>query len=93
MLFGINGGCAVVLNGKVYIGGGGAGRDQDRSSIQVYTPESDGWSRLPECLVKLFSIAIVNQQLVLIGGYSRDQSTILAWDSISQRWTTPYPTC
>ncbi len=94
MLFGTNGACAVVVNGKVYIGGGGAGRAEDKYIIQVYTPESDGWSRLPECPVRWFSIAIVLQQLVLVGGYSRDrhdQSTILVWDSTSQRWTTPYP--
>ncbi len=94
MLFGINGGCSVVLNGKVYIGGGYADRDKDRSIIQVYTSESNGWSRLPECPVKLFAMAVVNQQLVLVGGYSRDghdQSAILVWDSTSQRWATPYP--
>ncbi len=94
MLFGTSGACAVVLNGKVYIGGGGAGTGEDHFTIQVYTPESDGWSRLPECPVKWFAIAIVLQQLVLVGGYSRDnrdQSTILVWDSTSQCWATPYP--
>ncbi len=94
MPFGTSGACAVVLNGKVYIGGRVAGRYEDEYVIQVYTPESDGWSRLPECPVKWFSIAIVLQQLVLVGGRSyggRDQSTILVWDSTSQRWTTPYP--
>ncbi len=94
LLLGTNQACAVVLNGKVYIGGGLTGRDEDEYIIEVYTPESDGWSRLPECGVKWFALAIVNQQLVLVGGFSRDnrdQSTILVWDSTSQRWTTPYP--
>ncbi len=94
MPFGTNGACAVVLNGKVYMGGGVRGKWEDQFIIQVYTPESDGWSRLPDCPVKWFAMAVVNQQLVLIGGYSRDgrdQSTILVWDSTSQRWTTPYP--
>ncbi len=93
MLFGTNRACAVVLNGKVYIGGGFADRGH-QYIIQVCTPESDGWSRLPECPVKWFAMAVVNQQLVLVGGYSRYgryQSTILVWDSTSQRWTTPYP--
>ncbi len=41
-------------------------------------------------------MAVVNQQLVLVGGErcgSRPQlqSTVLVWDSASQQWTTPYP--
>ncbi len=92
MLFATNDACAVVLNGKVYVGGGYAG-SEDLYIIHVYTPESDGWSRLPECPVRLFAIAVLNQQLVLVGGISRSpQSTVLVWDSASQHWTTPYPT-
>ncbi len=94
MLFGTDRACAVVLNGKVYVGGGGAARDEDRFIIQVYSPESDGWRRLPECPVRLFAMAIVNQQLVVVGGRSHNdqaQSTVLVWDVTSQGWTTPYP--
>ncbi len=97
MLFRTSGACAVVLNGKVYVGGGNAGSEvseEDTLIIQVYTPGSDGWSRLPECPVKWFAIAVLNQQLVLVGGISHGhilQSTVLVWDSTSQRWTTPYP--
>ncbi len=92
MLFGTHRACAAVLNGKVYIGGGEAVRDE--FIIQVYTPVSDGWNRLPKCPVKYFSMAVVNQQLVLVGGcnrHYRNQSTILVWGSTSQRWATPYP--
>ncbi len=91
--FGTTLACAVVLNGKVYIGGGSTCSD-DRFIIQVYTPESDGWSRLPNCPVKWFAMAVVNQQLVVVGGNSRDyrpQSAVLVWDSPSQQWTSPYP--
>ncbi len=79
MLFGTSGIHAVVLNGKVYIGGGYAGSDKDKFIIQVYTPESDGWRGLPECPVRRFAIAVLNQQLVLVGGVSgySIQSTIL----------------
>ncbi len=93
-----------MLNGKVYVGGGYADRDEDEFIIQVYTPERDGWSRLPECPVMWFAMAVVNQQLVLVGGTSHGgwllnallagglaQSTVLVWDSPSQQWTTPYP--
>ena len=83
---------AVVLNGKVYMGGGFSVNDEDNYIIQVYDPGSDRWSRLQECPVKWFGLAIVNQQLVLVGGYNRSgaQSTVLVWDNDSH-WTTPYP--
>ncbi len=93
MQFGTNAACAVVLNGKVYVGGGSAGRVEG-FIIQVYTPERDGWSRLPKCPVEWFAMAVVNQQLVVVGGKNRDnrlQSTVLVWDSPSQQWTSPYP--
>ncbi len=86
--------CAVVLNGEVYVGGGGTAGYEDQFIIQVYSPESDGWRRLSQCPVWLFAMAIVKQQLVVVGGHTRDyqpQSTVLVWDSTSRRWTTPYP--
>ncbi len=94
MLIATSGACAVVLNGKAYVGGGYADSEEDKFIIQVYTPGSDGWSRLPKCPVQWFAIAVLNQQLVLVGGFSRDyslQSTVLVLDSTSQRWITPYP--
>ncbi len=82
-----------MLNGKVYVGGGEADRDEE-FIIQVYSPERNGWSQLPECPVKWFAMAVVNQQLVLVGGRSRDghdQSAVVVWDITSQQWTSPYP--
>ncbi len=103
--FGTTLACAVVLNGKVYVGGGGADSDKDQFIIKVYTPETDGWGQLPECPVRWFAMAVVNQQLVMVGGnnpgrwllkalqlgYGDPQSTVLVWDSPSQQWTSPYP--
>ncbi len=95
--------CVVVLNGKVYVGGGYADRDEDQFIVQVYTPERDGWSRLPKCPLKRFSMVVVNQQLVVVGGdiststrllkylAGSSHSNILVWDTPSQQWTTPYP--
>ncbi len=57
----------------------------------MYTPERDGWSRLPKCPVKWFAMAAVNQQLVVVGGSSHDdcpRSAVLVWDSPSH---SPYP--
>ncbi len=94
MQFGTNVACAVVQNEKVYVGGGFAKIAEDEFIIQVYTPERDGWSRLPECPVRRFTMAAVNQQLVVVGGNNHDgrpQSAVLVWDSPSQQWTSPYP--
>ncbi len=94
MLFGTHWACAVVLKGEVYVGGGWASNGADRYIIQVYSLESVGWRRLPQCPMVGFAMAAVNQQLVLVGGCSRNdqsQSTVLVWDSTSQGWTTPYP--
>ncbi len=91
MLFGTVSACAVVLNGEVYVNRGGAAGIEDCYIIQVYSPVSDVWRRLPQCPVYLFAMAAVNQQLVLVGGCSIDQlqSTVLVWDSTFQGWTTP----
>ncbi len=92
--FGTSQARAVVLNGKVYVGGGDAVKDEDNFFIQVYAPGRGGWSRLPKCPVRWFAMAVVNEQLVLVGCHSRDyrpQSAFLVWDSPSQRWTSPYP--
>ncbi len=92
--FGTANACAVALSGKVYVSGGYADRDEDDFIIQVYAPERDGWSRLPKCPVIQFAMAVVNQQLVVVGGFNRDDrphSAILVWDSPSQQWTSPYP--
>ncbi len=101
MLFGMNGGCALVLRGKLYVGGVSIARlDDNDFFVQVYDPEKDEWSRMPRSPMRLFAMAIVNQQLVLVGGASRGVlgfiggstwSTILAWEPASQAWTTPYP--
>ncbi len=94
MLFGTCWACAVVLNGNVYVGGGDTARDEDDFIIQVYSPESDGWRRLPQCPVRFFAMAAVNQQLVVVGGGSHNhqvQSTVLVWDDTSRCWTTTYP--
>ena len=87
--------CAVVLQGKVYIGGGVAVNDSDRCIIQVYDIESDEWSRLPRYQCYRFAMAILHSRLTLVGGM--DTSTgkatnqLAVFDTTSQDWTYPYP--
>ena len=60
--------CAVVLQTKVYIGGGGAGNDSDGCAVQVYDLESDEWSHLPRYQYTKFSMTIIDSRLTLVGG-------------------------
>lgn len=69
MLFGTAMACAVVLGGKVYIGGGNA-HVHEQFIIQVYMPESGEWSRLADSPMRQFAMVVVSQQVVLVGGYS-----------------------
>lgn len=78
----------VVLNGKVYVKGAGG------KTIYVYTPVLDEWNELPPPPVKQFTMALVNDQLVLVGGIDRSYKTsnkIVVWNSQSRQWVQPYP--
>ena len=59
----------VVLEGSVYMGGGGAHHGDDNEyTIQVYNIDTDNWSRLPRYQYRLFAISIINSCLTLVGG-------------------------
>ena len=96
--------CAVVLQTKVYIGGGGgADNDSDGCAVQVYDIESDKWSCLPRYQYTKFGMTILHSCLTLVGGrdpqgffdrifYSSKVTNQLAvFNTTSQDWTYPYP--
>jgi N-acetylneuraminic acid mutarotase len=80
---------------KVYIGGGGASSDRERQIVMVYDPKQDSYDTLPPYTYKYFSMAVVNNQLVLVGG--KDVQTgmvtnkLSMWNEPSKRWTHPLP--
>ncbi len=80
---------------KVYIGGGAASLDRERRTVIVYDPERDSYDTLAAYTFKWFSMAVVNNQLVLVGG--KDERTdkmtnkLGAWNEQSKRWTHPLP--
>ena len=93
---------AVVMNGKVYIGGRVALSSSSYSTaasgqtVMVYEYQLDKWSTLPPYECEYFAMAAVNNQLVLIGGFDVDEDAMTAqlgvWDG---KWTksfTPMPT-
>ena len=86
--------CSVVLQGKVYVGGGEAEKTDDEHSVMAYK-QGEGWKRLPRYRYRFFAMAVLQDQLTLVGG--EDSSThkvtnqISVWDFRVQRWTYPYP--
>ena len=82
---------AVVVGGKVYIGGGGA--EGNHYTILEYTIEGGRWREI-ETPVALFGIAVVNNQLFIIGGEDKEgRATNQVWalDSVTGAWTQPCP--
>ena len=83
---------AVVIGSDVYVGGGGG---EDENSVVVYSLETRTWRTLPPYERKWFGMAVVNNQLVLVGGLStstRWVTNVLGlWDERSQTWTHPFP--
>ena len=81
----------MVVRGKVYIGGGSAeGSDY---KILEYTIEEGQWREI-ETPVKWFGMAVVNNQLLIIGGMDEEcrvTNQVWALDSASGAWAQPFP--
>ena len=83
--------CPVTLKGKVYMVGRGASEDED---VVVYDIHNREWSILPRCQVTLFGMAVVNNQLTLVGGldqFNKVTNKLAVWESESEQWISPYP--
>ena len=84
----------VVFEKKVYLGGGSAALDKDKHTVVVYDPQQDSYSTLPRYTCTHFSMAVVNNQLVLVGGRQSDTETtnkLGVWNEQSKGWTHPLP--
>ena len=85
----------VVFKGKVYIGGGGASSYRERQTVMVYDPQQDSFDTLPPYTYTWFNMAIVNNQLVLVGGWDietgRVTNKLAVWNEESRKWTHPLP--
>ena len=83
---------AVVFKEKVHIGGGAASSDRERQTVIIYDPQQDTYDTLPHYPYKSFSMAVVNNQLVLVGGYdARATNELGVWNEQSETWTHPLP--
>ena len=90
MVSGVWGGQAVVVGGKVYIGGGGA--EGSHSKILEYSIEGGQWKEVTTP-ARYFGIAVVNDQIMITGGEVRGRLTNRVWvlDSLTNTWTQPFP--
>ena len=85
----------VIVKGKVYTGGGWASLEREKQTVMVCDPQRDVWHSLPPYMYAYFTMATVNDQLVLVGG--RDVTThkssamLGVWSEQSQTWTNPFP--
>lgn len=84
---------AVVIGDNVYVGGGYSRDNSD--TVMVYSLQAGSWTTLPPCGRKWFGMAVVNNQLVLVGGKSVFTSKVTnelsVWDQKSQALSHPYP--
>ena len=60
----------MVFKEKVYIGGGISSESarERQQTVVIYDPKLDSCNTLPPYAYKWFSITVVNDQLVLVGG-------------------------
>ena len=83
----------VVFKGKIYIGGGSSTSDRREQTVIVYDPQKDSYDALPPYSCAFFSIAVVNDQLVLVGGRDvlnrKVTNKLGVWNKISRQWTHP----
>ena len=94
MPFGMRG-CiqSVQVQGTLYVGGGGAGGD-NQYIVMTYDISAGKWATLPPYSKRYFAMTAINNHLVLVGGLGRDgvKSKVLGvWNEDSKKWTHPYP--
>ena len=78
---------SVLIQGKLYVGGGeGLGTDR---IVMEYDVASKKWTNLKEYQTTSFAMAVLNNQLVLVGGYDhgRNSKVLSGHDKV---WTHPY---
>lgn len=90
---------AVSLKQSIFVGGGATHipYDDDAHTVYEYRPQEDRWLRLPQYECVYFSMTILNQKLILVGGLNastlQETNQVAVWETegVSQGWTHPYP--
>ena len=81
-----------MAQGRVYVGGGIADKGEDDHTVMVYE-QGAGWRTLPRYQYMQFAMAVLQDQLTLVGGcessFWKVTNQMAVWDS--RQWTYPYP--
>ena len=82
---------SVMVQGRLYVGGGSGAILND--IVLKYTISSANWAELPPYQARKFGMAVINNQLVLVGGVDggRYSKVLGVWGADSREWTHPYP--
>ena len=84
----------MVVQGTVYVGGGYADWDSAANTyiVMAYDTSSEKWAKLPPYRARDFAMTVINNRLVLVGGYHGDKIKVVGvWRPDSKEWTHPYP--
>ena len=85
----------VVFNSKAYFGGGVVSTDRESQTVIVYDPQKDSYDTLPPYTCMWFSIVVLNNQLVVVGGENIQSNELTnqlgVWNEQSKSWTHPLP--
>ena len=79
---------SVVINGKVYFGGGQTKNEEDSYLVQCYDPTQDKWKVLPKLPVRYFGLGEIKGKLVVVGGETKSiKNGEVVCERSSQVWT------
>ena len=86
---------AVVIRGKIYVGGSACGDVECDRLVQVYDPQTGEWDILPPLPIYYCEATLVKGQLTLIGGRNVSTKTItnltITWDEEKKQWFPKVP--
>ena len=86
---------SVVVQGKVYVGGGDDGYGSSNNYIIMeYDLWLGEWDTLPPYAARDFAMTTINDQLLLVGGHWAHcglSKELSVWEMDKKEWTHPYP--
>ena len=84
---------SVVVEGKVYVGGGNSDSNKNKQLVMEYDIPSGKWTKLPPYKAHKFAMTSINGQLLLVGGVELfcKSSALGVWRAQYREWIHPYP--
>lgn len=87
-------GRSVVINDKMYYGGGFADNEVHKFFVYNYDPQLDNWTKLAGLPVKSFGLGKFNGKLIAVGGITmegEESKNVYTYDEMSKSWTSVIP--